>query len=330
MSTWNDTANAYPADVCLHQLIEAQVERTPHALALLFEGQSRTYQELNREANQLAHLLQSQGVGVETLVGVSMERSLELVVALLAILKAGGAYVPIDPASPPQRLRYMVEDAGVAVLLTQSHLQERFTSFVSPDLTLLCVDAGWKRDLKGHEENLHTPVQAHHLMYMIYTSGSTGQPKGVLNIHQAVCNRLHWMQQAYPLSNQDRVLQKTPFSFDVSVWEFFWPLLTGASLVVARPGGHQDPSYLATQIAMYHVTTLHFVPSMLQAFLLEPHVEQFCRSLKHVVTSGEALSYELQERFFARFPDPAVQLHNLYGPTEAAIDVTFWECQRGS
>lgn len=224
----------------------------------------------------------------------------------------------------------MVEDAGVPVLLTQSHLKEQFAPFAPQDLSLICVDVGWNAGLRGNEENLTTSVQPHNLVYMIYTSGSTGQPKGVMNIHQAVCNRLIWMQQAYHLTSEDRVLQKTPFSFDVSVWEFFWPLLTGAGLVVARPGGHQDPSYLATVIAESHITTLHFVPSMLQAFLLEPHLEKYCSSLKQVVTSGEALSYELQERFFARFPDPQVALHNLYGPTEAAIDVTFWECQRGS
>ncbi|MGH2507141.1 MAG: non-ribosomal peptide synthetase, partial [Ktedonobacteraceae bacterium] len=323
---WNDTRSAFPAQTCLHHLIEEQVARTPEALALSFEGQTRTYQELNREANQLAHLLQAQGVGPETLVGVSMERSLELVVALLAILKAGGAYVPIDPSYPTERVHYLLEDAGVSVVLTQNRFQARLAH---EGIILLCVDPNWNADVVGNEHNPLSTVGPEHIAYMIYTSGSTGQPKGVLNIHRAICNRLHWMQETYQLTSEDRILQKTPFSFDVSVWEFFWPLLSGAGLVIARPGGHQDPAYLAGLIAEQHISTLHFVPSMLQAFLHEPNLSERCNSLRHVVTSGEALSLDLQERFFACFPDPQVCLHNLYGPTEAAIDVSVWECQRG-
>ena len=161
---------------------------------------------------------------------------------------------------------------------------------------------------------------------MIYTSGSTGTPKGAMNTHEGVCNRLLWMQKRYRLTPADAVLQKTPFSFDVSVWEFFWPLLAGARLVLARPGGHRDPAYLAGLIRDEKVTVCHFVPSMLRAFLREPGLEGSCVSLRDVVCSGEALPYELQEAFFARLPS---RLHNLYGPTEAAVDVTFWECRRG-
>jgi len=324
---WNATKSEFPDHACLHQLIEAQVEQTPDNIALSFDGQTLTYRELNSEANQLAHILQAEGVGPDTLVGVCMERSLEMVVALLAVLKAGGAYVPIDPTYPQERLNYMIEDSHIPILLTQSHLQDQLPQ---NSTKVICIDHGWNANLTGNDKNPASAAQPDNLIYMIYTSGSTGKPKGVMNIHRAVCNRLHWMQQAYQLSNEDRVLQKTPFSFDVSVWEFFWPLLTGARLVVARPGGHQDPVYLASLIAIEKITTLHFVPSMLQAFLMEPDLEEKCASLKHVVLSGEALSLELQERFFARFPDPKVQLHNLYGPTEAAIDVTFWQCQRGS
>ena len=322
---WNDTKSEFPDRVCLHQLIEAQVERTPDTIALRFEDQSRTYRVLNSEANQLAHVLQDEGVGPDTLVGVCMERSLEMVVALLAVLKAGGAYVPMDPTYPRERLNYMIEDSCVPVLLIQSHLQGQLPP---RSAKIIRVDRGWNASLTGNEKNPASAVQPDNLIYMIYTSGSTGKPKGVMNIHRAVCNRLYWMQQAYLLSSEDRVLQKTPFSFDVSAWKFFWPLLTGAVLVMARPGGHQDPGYLASLIATEQITTLHFVPSMLQAFLLEPNLEEQCTSLKHVVLSGEALSLELQERFFTRFSDPEVQLHNLYGPTEAAIDVTFWKCQR--
>ncbi len=333
----------YPAQTSLHRLIEAQVERTPDLLALIFEDQRRTYRELNNESNLLAYQLQAVGVGADTLVGVCMERSLEMVVALLAILKAGGAYVPLDPTYPQERLAYMLEDAQVSVLLTQTRILDKL-----PDnavKTIFCLDPGWNAAASVYPENPRSDVQPDNLVYMIYTSGSTGKPKGVMNTHRGVCNRLYWMQQTYQLGVEDRVLQKTPFSFDVSAWEFFWPLLAGAMLVVARPGGHQDPAYLASIIVEQRITTLHFVPSMLQAFLQEPQLEH-CTSLrrdysnfrphtpatlwlKRMLCSGEALSPELQQRFFERFP-AHVQLHNLYGPTEAAIDVTYWECQRYS
>jgi amino acid adenylation domain-containing protein len=321
---WNATRSPYPDTAALHQLIEAQVEKTPEQTALIFADQRRIYRELNSEANQLAHRLQHAGIKPDTLVGVCMERSLEMVVSLLAVLKAGGAYVPLDPTYPQERLAYMIQDAQVPVLLTQSHLLERLPR---DSVTIMTVDPGWNAEIEGQEDNPVSAIEPEHLAYMIYTSGSTGKPKGVMNTHLGICNRLHWMQQAYQLTSEDRVLQKTPFSFDVSVWEFFWPLLTGATLVVARPGGHQDPAYLANLIEAQRITTLHFVPSMLQAFLLGTNLEQRCQSLKRVICSGEALSADLQEHFFARFPEP-VELHNLYGPTEAAIDVTAWQCQR--
>ncbi|HEU5381257.1 MAG TPA: amino acid adenylation domain-containing protein, partial [Ktedonobacteraceae bacterium] len=205
------------------------------------------------------------------------------------------------------------------------HLAERLEH---EGVELLCVDPNWNAQMQGHEENVASGVQPEDAIYMIYTSGSTGQPKGVINLHRAVCNRLTWGQRMYPLSAQDRVLQKTPFNFDVSVPEFFWPLIVGATLSIARPGGHQEPDYLVDLIESEQITSIHFVPSMLQAFLLEPDLAHRCRSLRQVFTSGEALSVELQERFFACFPDPGVQLHNLYGPTEAAIEVSAWTCLR--
>src|SRR5262249_1784559 len=230
---WNATDGPYPDTVALHQLIEAQVEKTPEQIALIFEGETRSYRELNREANQLAHQLQKAGVKPDTLVGVCMERSLEMVVSLLAVLKAGGAYVPLDPTYPQERLAYMIQDAQVPVLLTQSHLRDRLPMH---GVTIIAVDPGCNAGIVVPTLS-PAPVQPDHLAYMIYPSGSTGKPKGVMNTHRGICNRLHWMQQAYQLTPEDRVLQKTPFSFDVSVWEFFWPLLTGATLVVARPGG---------------------------------------------------------------------------------------------
>jgi amino acid adenylation domain-containing protein len=318
---WNDTQREYPDRVCVHQLIEQQVHRTPEAPAVVFEDQQLTYREVNCRANQLAHALQARGVGPEVLVGVCLERSLDLVVALLAILKAGGAYVPLDPTYPAERLAYMIQDAQLPLVLTQERLRDRLPQ---EGRQLFCLDSDWQASASWPEEDPVSSVQPDNLAYMIYTSGSTGRPKGVMNIHRGLCNRLFWMQQTYQLTPADRVLQKTPFSFDVSVWEFFWPLLTGACLVVARPGGHQDPAYLAALIEAEQITTLHFVPSMLQQFLLEPGLEERGQSLQRVICSGEVLPLELQARFFARL---GAELHNLYGPTEASIDVTFWQCR---
>ncbi|HJS23707.1 MAG TPA: amino acid adenylation domain-containing protein [Pyrinomonadaceae bacterium] len=310
---WNDTSYDYAQDARLHQLFEQQVERTPQAEALVFENWRLSYDQLNKQANKLAHHLRDLGVGPETRVGVMMERSIEMVVSLLAILKAGGAYVPLDPAYPQERLSFMLDDASVSLLLTQQTLAEY-------------VDAGNLRDKS--EANPEVTIEADNLAYVIFTSGSTGRPKGAMNSHRAIVNRLLWMQQAFNLGPADAVMQKTPFSFDVSVWEFFWPLMTGARLVVARPGGHQEPAYLARLVEEQQITMLHFVPSMLQQFVEEPRVQSLCSSVRQVVCSGEALSYALQKRFFERLPH--VELANLYGPTEAAVDVTSWNCERAT
>ncbi|MEA5603525.1 non-ribosomal peptide synthetase [Nostoc sp. UHCC 0252] len=326
---WNNTQVDYPQDKFIHQLFEEQVARTPDAVAVVFVderseasrrvNQQLTYQQLNSRANELAHYLQSLGVGADVLVGICLERSLLMVVGLLGILKAGGAYVPLDPDYPQERLSFMLEDAQVRVLLTQQQLKEKLPQHQGK---VVCLDADWQFISQSSQENPITTIQDSNLAYVIYTSGSTGKPKGAMNTHLGICNRLLWMQQAYQLTALDCILQKTPFSFDVSVWEFFWPLITGARLVVAKPGGHKDSAYLVNLILEQQVTYVHFVPSMLQVFLEEPSLEN-CRSLKRVICSGEALPVELQERFFARLE---CELHNLYGPTEAAIDVTYWQC----
>ncbi len=335
LELWNATATAAPKTQGLHELIDAQVRRSPQAPAVVFEGSSLTYQELDQRANQLARYLGRMGVGPETLVGVCLERSLELVVALLAILKAGGVYVPLDPAYPVARLRFMLADSQAAVLLTNKEIgdwgleivgahQSPISNLQSP--TVVCLDAEWEQIAHELAAPFGCPVSADHAAYMIYTSGSTGRPKGAVNTHAGICNRLLWMQQTYQLTAEDRVLQKTPFSFDVSVWEFFWPLISGARLVLARPGGHQDSDYLVKLINEQQITTLHFVPSMLQSFLEHPHIES-CVSLRRVICSGEALPVQAQERFFERLD---AELHNLYGPTEAAVDVTAWACVPGT
>ncbi|WP_219267618.1 non-ribosomal peptide synthetase [Pseudomonas sp. Xaverov 259] len=320
IQAWNQTAQAYPTEQGIHSLIEEQVQRTPDAPALVFAETTLSYAQLDARANQLAHALREQGVGPDVLVGICVERSVEMVVGLLAILKAGGAYVPLDPEYPQERLAYMIEDSGIKLLLSQQSLQA-LLPINGVQVIVLDQAPGW---LDGYSnESPAVAIQALNLAYVIYTSGSTGKPKGAGNSHRALVNRLCWMQQAYGLDASDAVLQKTPFSFDVSVWEFFWPLMTGARLVVAAPGEHREPARLIETIGRHAVTTLHFVPSMLQAFIHEPGVGA-CTSLKRIVCSGEALPLDAQLQVFAKLP--AAGLFNLYGPTEAAIDVTHWTC----
>ncbi|WP_342366742.1 non-ribosomal peptide synthase/polyketide synthase [Pseudomonas fluorescens] len=316
---WNDTARGYPQQQRVHQLIEAQVLSTPQAPALVFGREQLDYAELNRRTNRLAHRLIEAGVGPDVLVGLAVERSIEMVVGLLAVLKAGGAYVPLDPEYPRERLAYMLEDSGVKLLLTQAHLREQLPIPQGLE-TLVLGESGFE---SYSEDNPQVALHGENLAYVIYTSGSTGQPKGAGNHHSALLNRLQWMQEAYGLSASDSVLQKTPFSFDVSVWEFFWPLMTGARLVVAKPGDHRDPARLISLINAEQVSTLHFVPSMLQVFLQDPQVST-CHSLRRIVCSGEALPVDAQQQVFAHLPNAG--LYNLYGPTEAAIDVTQWTC----
>jgi amino acid adenylation domain-containing protein len=321
---WNDTTVNYPQDICLHELVEAQVAQTPDAIAVAYEDQQLSYQELNQKANQLAHYLRKQGIKPDQPVGISVERSLEMVIGLLGILKAGGAYVPIDPTYPKDRLAFMFADSQVSVLLTQQKLLAQLPEHTSHTL---CLDSEWTLVTDESDRNLPRLSKADHLCYIIYTSGSTGKPKGAMNNHRGVVNRLLWMQSAYQIGTSDCVLQKTPFSFDVSVWEFFWTLSTGAKLVVAKPEGHKDTSYLKQLIIQAGITTLHFVPSMLQVFLDAETDLSKCSSLKRVICSGEALPIDLQRRFFERLD---CELHNLYGPTEAAIDVSYWQCQANS
>ncbi|UZD93213.1 amino acid adenylation domain-containing protein [Pseudomonas corrugata] len=324
VNEWNHTAVDYPREVLLHQLIEAQVAAHPEATAVRFEDQALTYDELNRRANQVAHALLETGIGPDARVAICLERSLEMVVGLLGILKAGGAYVPLDPGYPADRLRHMLSDSAPSALITTRTLLSNLPAVTMP---MLCLDTDLEhlsRQPQHNPDPIALGLTPRHLAYVIYTSGSTGLPKGVMNQHDGVVNRLLWARDAYQVDEHSRVLQKTPFSFDVSVWEFFLPLLSGAQLVVAAPGGHQDPRYLLDIMASAGITLLHFVPSMLQVFL-DQVTAQPLPELRKVLCSGEALPYALQTRFFERLP--GVQLHNLYGPTEAAIDVTAWHCR---
>ncbi|MGF1874567.1 amino acid adenylation domain-containing protein [Photobacterium frigidiphilum] len=324
LTQWNKTDKDYDTSKLIHHWFEMQAEQQPHAVALVFGDQSLTYDALNQRANQLAHYLLEQVAepGPDSLVGVCLPRSLDMVISLLAILKAGMAYVPIDPSYPQARISYMLGDSQVSLVLTHTGILD----FEAHRKDVL-LDAVADTLSSFPQINPAVSVNLDDLAYVIYTSGSTGNPKGVMVEHGAILNRLMWMQDAYALSAQDRILQKTPFSFDVSVWEFFWPLMFGARLVVAKPDGHKDGAYLADLIIRENITVLHFVPSMLQLFVDEPLFSQ-CQSIRYVFCSGEALPFELQQRFYAI--NGNAELHNLYGPTEAAVDVTWWGCQRES
>ncbi|KYC42747.1 hypothetical protein WA1_15530, partial [Scytonema hofmannii PCC 7110] len=316
---WNDTQVDYSLDKCIHQLFEEQVERTPNAVAVVYENQQLTYEQLNSRANQLAHYLQSLGVGADVLVGICVERSLEMVVGLLGILKAGGAYVPLDPEYPTERLSFMLEDARVSVLLTQQQLVE---SLPQHQARVVCLDSDWLVICESSQESPIAGVQASNLAYAIYTSGSTGQPKGVMVSHSNLCNHMFWMQATFSLTEKDKVLQKTPFGFDASVWEFYAPLLVGGQLLIAQPGGHTDSAYLLKLITQQQVTTVQLVPSLLQMLLEQEGIET-CHSLRQVFCGGEVLPITLQEGLLSKLN---VNLYNLYGPTEACIDATFWNC----
>ncbi len=320
LTNWNNTHKNYP-HACLHQFIEYQVQKTPDSIAAIYENNHLTYRQLNAKANQLAHYLHDLGIQIEDFVGIYIERSLEMIIGLLGILKAGAAYVPLDPSYPTERIEFMLQDAAPPVLLTQQRLLD---SLPICQTQIICLDSDWYKITQKSNKNLNLMIELDQLAYMIYTSGSTGKPKGAMNSHLAISNRLLWMQDAYQLTEKDNILQKTPFSFDVSVWEFFWPLLAGAKLIFAKPEGHKDAAYLAQLIQQNQITILHFVPSMLQLFLQIENLEQ-CSTLRQVFCSGEALPVDLQNTFFNVFP--YVALHNLYGPTEAAVDVTYWQCK---
>jgi amino acid adenylation domain-containing protein len=319
---WNDTAVDYPRDRCITQLFEQQVERNPAALAVVMGEQRLCYGELNARANQLAHHLRTLGVGPDVLVAIAMERSPDLVVGLLGILKAGGAYVPLDPSYPAERLAYMLADTNAPVLLTQQRLRAQFAARTA---TTLCVDADWATIDRQPTRNPPCTAHPHHLAYVIYTSGSTGQPKGVMIEQRSLVNYVTWLQRVFPIDHSDRVLQSTPTSFDISVLELYWPLVTGAQVELAEPDLHRSPSALVDLARRRRITIVQIVPSMLNAMVDGPGFRELV-ALRRVFTAGEALGVELVRRFHDQ---TAAELVNGYGPTETTVYSTFWRCARG-
>lgn len=321
---WNATEMDYQRKDVIYQLFQEQVDASPDATALVYKKESISYRQLDQWTNKIANYLIEKGVRQNQLVGIIMNRSFEMVAAIYGIIKAGAAYVPIDPEYPSERIHYMLVNAEITVILSQME-QEKLIREITENHKLECVyiDATDKVYEDYSCERPNVEVNGKDLLYMIYTSGSTGNPKGVMNTNEALANRVLWMQKEYNIVPKDKVLQKTSYCFDVSVWEFVWPLITGGTLVIAEPGGHRDASYLCKTIVESGINMMHFVPSMLNIFLMDDDVKK-CTSLKKVFCSGEALNFASVDKFKKLLPD--TEIHNLYGPTEAAIDVTYWDC----
>ncbi len=315
---WNDTRRAYPRDQCIHELFEGQVERTPDAVAVVFENSQLTYRELNQRANQLARHLQALGVGPEVLVGICMERSLEMMIALLGTLKAGGAYVPLDPTYPRDRLAFMLQDAQVPVLLTQRRLLEGLPEHKAQ---VVCLDADWEAIAQESAVNTIREVMADNLVYVIYTSGSTGKPKGVLvtqqNLVHSTCART-----SYYRSSVKSFLLLSPFAYDSSAAGIFWTLCQGGMLVLPGQGLERDPLQIAEVIAHNQVSHVLSVPSLYRELLAQAIPQQLV-SLQTVIVAGESCPGELAERHQALLPHTA--LFNEYGPTEGTVWSSVYE-----
>lgn len=317
---FNNTGRDYPRNTVITDLIEEQTRQTPDAPAVIFEDRCLTYNDFNIRANQLARHLKEMGADPEVLIGIFMERSLEMAVSMYAVLKSGAAYIPLEPEYPSERLNFMIKDSRLSVLITQPHLSDRLDT---RDIQVVCVDADFSAIAHLSQETPERTAAPDNSAYAVYTSGSSGQPKGVLNTHLGLMNQLYWRQEFFRLTPSDAVLQKTPFSFDNSVWELFWPLMVGARTVLVPPGGHKDGFYLLNLVKKHRITTIHFVPSMLRLFLQVPGIETASRILKRVFSGGEPLDPDLQEQFFAELD---IDLYNLYGQSEAAMNVSCRPC----
>ena len=313
----------FPECPGLHQLVEAQVERTPDAISLLVEPETQwSYHWLDTQGNQLAHCLQQAGIDCEVSVGICLPRGVDLVISVLAVLKCGAVYVPLDPEYPSERLHYMLNDAHISVIITETTLLSLLPSL--KDTQIICLDEERQSIRQQSEEPLNVPIHPAMLAYCIYTSGSTGRPKGTLNTHQGISNRLLWAQASSPLSRNDCFLLEVSPSFDIFLWELFWPLLAGAKIVLVRPGGQRESYYLAHLIRQEAVSVAHASPSLLRELLREDDIAMG-HHLTRMYCGGEVLPPDLQKLFFQRLP--AASLYNQYGPTECAAHSTSWQCR---
>lgn len=323
MNKWNETSVNYGYDGGLVSMLEKSAGRDPDHPAIIYKDETLCFGEFNGRVNRLARQLVEAGVGKDDFVCICMERSIEMVVAIWATVKAGGAYVPLNTEDPQSRIAEIIDDCRPKAVLTQPHLAD----CLPPDANVTVIGDGAADIAECNEDNLGFAPEPDALAYMIYTSGSTGKPKGVTVEHEAIHNRVVWMHEEYGLLPEDRVMQKTPYTFDVSVWEFFWSFAVGSTLVVAEPGGHVAMRYLYTLMDEHRVTYLHFVPSVLRLFLMLPELDKL--PIKKLFCSGEALGFDSVERFYEKANADA-EVHNLYGPTEAAVDVSYYHCKRNS
>ena len=319
---WNDTQVNYPEKLYIHHMFENMAEQNPDALALVFAEQEVTYGELNRRANRLAHYLRRFGIGPEVLVGICMDRCTEMVVGLLGILKAGGAYIPLDPTYPIERLSFMLSEAKSPILLTQNQYSDLINDH---NCKLISIDSNWQEIASCGDQNIDSHVTSDSAAYVLYTSGSTGWPKGIIITHKSLCNHMLWVEREFGVARDETIFQKTPYSFDASVWEFYAPLMSGGRMLIARPGGHQDNRYIVEEIEKEKVSILQVVPIQLEG-ILEEIREGEGKSLKQVCCGGEELRKEVVERYYRKL---GAELYNLYGPTEATIDATYRICRRG-
>lgn len=321
VNSWNDTDVNYHYDNGLVGMFEKSVARNPDHPALIFKDETVSFGEFNSRVNRLARQLVEAGVEKDEFVCICMERSIELVVAIWATIKAGGAYVPLNTDDPISRISEIIDDCKPKAVLTQAHLADCLPASAKATV----IDNGAEQTEEWIDDDLEVKPDPNALAYMIYTSGSTGKPKGVTVEHEAIHNRVVWMHEEYGLEPEDRILQKTPYTFDVSVWEFFWSFAVGSTLVVAEPNGHVAMRYLHALMDEHKVTHLHFVPSVLRLFLMFPGLDKL--PIKKLFCSGEALGFDSVETFYEK-ANPTAEVHNLYGPTEAAVDVSYFHCPR--
>lgn len=321
---FNNTDTHYPSDLLIHQLLEQQAEKNPHTIAVMVGDEHLTYDQFNKKTNSLARVLREKGVGPDSIVAISVERSFAMMIGILAILKAGGAYLPIEPGYPAERAAFLLDDSKAVLLLTQTSLMDA----IEYDIEKLDVEDN--AHYTGSCENLPVVINSHNLAYIIYTSGSTGKPKGVMIEHHSVINRIFWMQNRYPLTPDDVILQKTTFVFDVSVWELFWWSFVGAKVFLLEPNREKNPRAVIKAIKIKKVSVMHFVPSILDLFLdyLEFKFDrEALASLRLVFCSGEALLPESVNKFNSLLLKSLnTRLINLYGPTEATVDVSYFDC----